>query len=102
MNPLPTPRNENREMIAASRQAVMESKALLDRVRGLTSHITERLEKKSFCIVFENELRDVFPEAREERSKRHQKIADYAAENGWTVKISDPGIRAVFKDAVPK
>jgi hypothetical protein len=93
-------RDGARETVAASKRAVAESRALLESVRTLRSHIGERLKKKPFCTIFENELGEVFPEERDgvaARERRHAKITDFAEENGWFVTVCDPGIRAIFR-----
>ena len=66
---------------------------------SLRAHIAERLRTKKFCNVFDNQLREVFPENRVEKDKRHRAITDFASKNGWAVTICDPGIRAIFKNA---
>src|SRR3954469_22155320 len=61
------------EMIGATKRAVAESKALLESVRPLRTRIAERLTNHSFCAVFDNHLREFFPEtpvAVVEREKR--------------------------------
>ena len=61
----------------------------------LQKYISERLAKKPFCILFKQELSRVWPIDEHEKEKRQ--ITEFAQANGWSVKISDPGLRAVFR-----
>jgi len=69
-------------------------------MRDLVGHIRKRLSEKKFCTVFQNHLENDFPmkEANEEVKRALEK---FAAENGWSVKITDSGIRATFRQQVP-
>ena len=62
---------------------------------GLRKYISERLARKSFCTVFKQELNRLWPMDEHEQEKHS--IAAFAMANGWTVKFSDPGLRAVFR-----
>jgi len=65
---------------------------------GLRKFISERLAKKPFCTLFKQELSRVWPINEHEKEKRA--ITQFAKANGWSVKISDPGLRAVFRREV--
>jgi hypothetical protein len=64
-------------------------------VDDLTAYITERLEKRSYCTVFENKL-TAFPKSWRQ-AKRFAAIQKFAADRGWSATIHDPGIRVVFR-----
>jgi hypothetical protein len=65
-------------------------------MEALKKLVSERLEKKQFCTVFEQDLDRVWPPASESEKQRKEIIA-FAKANGWSVKFSDPGLRAVFR-----
>jgi hypothetical protein len=67
-------------------------------MQDLAQHISERLRTHKFCIVFDNRLRLAFPRADDSAiEKQKRQIEAFAARNGWSMKISDPGVRAVFR-----
>jgi hypothetical protein len=74
---------------------------LVCKMDALIQHIEERLSQKPFCTVFHNMLSQFFPVHDRAREKRHNAIREFAASRGWTVKISDPGIRCTFRRMVP-
>jgi len=51
--------------------------------------------------VFENALERVWPEKGSEIAKRYAQIEAFAASNGWSATIRDPGIRVIFKKLRP-
>ena len=66
-----------------------DQKALADLIKNrLGDHVT--------CTVFENKLAVVWPRAYE-HDGRIKEIEAFAKANGWSVSISDPGIRLTFK-----
>ena len=67
-----------------------------DDKKALADLIKNRLEDHVTCIVFENKLAVVWPRAYEHDS-RIKEIETFAKANGWSVRISDPGIRLTFK-----
>jgi hypothetical protein len=64
--------------------------------KALAELIKKRLEDHILCTVFENSLSVVWPRAYEHDS-RIKEIEAFAKANGWSVSISDPGIRLTFK-----
>ena len=67
-----------------------------DDKEALAELIKNRLGDHVTCIVFENKLAVVWPRAYEHDS-RIKEIEAFAKANGWSVRISDPGIRLTFK-----
>lgn len=68
----------------------------MDREKALAALIRNRLGDHVLCTVFENRLSVVWPRPYE-RDRRIKKIEAFAKANGWSVSISDPGIRLTFK-----
>jgi hypothetical protein len=68
--------------------------SMMDR---LSQHIADRLQTRSYCTVFESELQEVFAIDIKGKEKMAEAIRAFAEEGGWTVTITDPGIRATFK-----
>jgi hypothetical protein len=67
-------------------------------MEDLAHHIRERLRNHKFCIVFDNRLRLAFPRTDDSAiEKQKRQIEAFAARNGWSVKIHDPGLRVVFR-----
>jgi hypothetical protein len=67
-----------------------------DNEKGLARLISNRLGDHVTCTVFENELSVVWQRAYKHDS-RIKEIEAFAKANGWSVSISDPGIRLTFK-----
>lgn len=63
----------------------------------LAKHIISRLQTHLSCVVFESQLERVFPTDENAKKKRAAAIQAFARENGWSVKITDPGVRATFR-----
>jgi hypothetical protein len=63
----------------------------------LLRHINERLVKRKFCVVFENDLQRVWPTRERERARRAAAIEAFARAHGFTATIHDPGIRVTFR-----
>jgi len=63
----------------------------------IVKQIHERLTKRAFCTVFNNELIKLFPEDTRSTEKRIEKIRAWAREHGLDVAIRNPGIRCTFK-----
>ena len=64
--------------------------------KALAEAIKKRLGDHVKCSVFENNLSVVWPRACKHDSRIKQ-IEAFAKANGWSVSISDPGIRFTFK-----
>jgi hypothetical protein len=63
----------------------------------LLRKITEKLLLKKSYVVFENELSRVWPEKGKDKEKRNAAIQAFAAANGLSAAINDPGIRVTFR-----
>jgi hypothetical protein len=64
--------------------------------KELAALIRNRLGNHVTCTVFESNLSVVWPRAYEHDS-RIKEIEAFAKANGWSVSITDPGIRLTFK-----
>ena len=67
-----------------------------DDEKALAELIRNRLGNHVTCAVFENQLSVVWPRAYK-HDIRIKEIEAFAKANGWSVSISDPGIRLTFK-----
>ena len=67
-----------------------------DDKKALAELIRKRLGDHILCTVFENRLAVVWPRDYEHDS-RIKEIEAFAKANGWSVSISDPGLRLTFK-----
>ena len=67
-----------------------------DDEKALAALIKKRLGDHVLCTVFENRLSVVWPRDYEHDS-RIKEIEAFAKANGWSVSISDPGLRLTFK-----
>ena len=67
-----------------------------DDEKALAALIKDRLGTHVTCSVFENQLSVIWPRAYES-DNRIKEIETFAKANGWSVNISDPGIRLTFK-----
>jgi hypothetical protein len=50
-----------------------------------------------FCRVFETDLKRVWPIDNAKREERVALIEAYAQRNGWSVTVSDLGMRVTFR-----
>jgi hypothetical protein len=79
-------------------------------MKRLAKHVAERLEERSFCVVFEGDLERCWPRKGIAGSERERKIQAFAESQGWRAAIVDGafGTRAIFRrlepgaSAVPK
>ena len=74
----------------------MSEKMGSDDEKALAELIRNRLENHVTCAVYENNLSLVWPRVYEHDS-RIKEIEAFAKANGWSVSITDPGIRLTFK-----
>jgi hypothetical protein len=72
-------------------------------MKRLAKHVAERLEERSFCVVFEGDLERCWPLKGIARSERERKIQAFAESQGWTAVIVDGafGTRAIFRRLEP-
>ena len=61
------------------------------------TQIAQRLLVKPFCTVFENTISRIFPRDTTADEERKDAIREFARQQGWSVKISDPGLRVTFR-----
>lgn len=83
-----------RAILSAVVAQFFQSNLVMD---ALIKHIMDRLAVKPFCTVFENAIARVFPRDTHADEERKEAIREFARRNGWSVKISDPGIRVTFR-----
>ena len=69
-------------------------------MQDLVGHIRNRLSEKKYCTVFQNHLDSVFP-IKQANDELKMALEQFAKENGWSVKITDSGIRATFRNLEP-
>ena len=70
-------------------------------MKTLAKHLAARLKKRSFSVVFENDLERCWPRKEMARSERERKIQAFAESQGWTAAILESafGTRAIFRQA---
>ena len=68
-------------------------------LKTLTEHIRAQLEKRGFCVVFENDLQRCWPLEQIAWPERKRAIQEFAESQGWTAAILDSafGTRAIFQ-----
>jgi hypothetical protein len=71
--------------------------APLSGIEILLKHISNRLQSRKFCVVFEGELGRIWPTEKKETTKRAAAIQAFAARNGLSAKVHDPGVRVTFR-----
>jgi len=70
-------------------------------MQALALRFNERLKTCKYYLAFESELDRVWPYERKQRQKCFDAIQAFAARNGWSAKILDPGIRVTFRKLEP-
>jgi hypothetical protein len=68
----------------------------------LAQKISERLTRRKWCTIFENELSRAWPYIDREREKRKAQIQAFAKAHGWSATILDPGMRVTFRKRDPE
>ena len=65
----------------------------------LAKQVAARLEKRPFCVVFENDLECWWPLKEIMQSEREREIQAFAESQGWTAAIVEGpfGTRAIFR-----
>ena len=68
-------------------------------LKTLAKHIATQLEKRSFCVVFEDDLERCWPSNKMAEAKRKREIQNFAQSHGWTAAILEGafGTRAIFE-----
>ena len=72
-------------------------------LKTLAEEIGARLEKRSFCIVFERDLERCWPSKEMTPAKREREIQHFAESQGWAAAIVEGafGTRAIFRRLEP-
>ena len=67
----------------------------------LARHITQELNRRACCVVFESDLERCWPSGKIEPTERGRKIQGFAESQGWTAVILavEFGARAIFWEA---
>jgi hypothetical protein len=65
----------------------------------LAKDIASHLDKRAFCVVFEDDLERCWPSDGLEQCEREKEIQLFAKSQGWTAVIltADSGSRAIFR-----
>jgi hypothetical protein len=65
----------------------------------LAERISQQLEQRGFCLVFEIELERYWPSGKIEDAEREKEIEAFAKSHGWDAFIFalDSGLRAMFR-----
>jgi len=71
--------------------------------KALAEHVAEHLEKRPFCVVFEDDLKRCWPSNPIDPAKRNSEIRDFAESRGWSATILEGvfGTRAIFQKLEP-
>lgn len=72
-------------------------------LKNLAKHIAAQLEKRPFCVVFEDDLKRCWPSKQMAPPKRNREIQRFAQSHGWSVTLLDGvfGKRAIFQKVEP-
>jgi hypothetical protein len=72
-------------------------------VKMLANHVSAELEKRPFCVVFENDLNRCWPNNPKEAAERNSEIHRFAESHGWSATILEGvfGTRALFQRPEP-
>jgi hypothetical protein len=72
-------------------------------LKTLAKHIAAQLEERSFCVVFEDDLKRCWPSNQMSEAERNSEIHRFAESQGWSATILDGvfGTRAIFQKAEP-
>jgi hypothetical protein len=72
-------------------------------LKTLAKHIAAQLEERSFCVVFEDDLKRCWPSNQMPEAERNSEIHRFAESQGWSATILDGvfGTRAIFEKREP-
>lgn len=72
-------------------------------LKTLVEHIAAQLEKRPFCVVFEDDLKRCWPSKEMAPARRNSEIQRFAQSHGWSVTLLDGvfGKRALFQRPEP-
>jgi hypothetical protein len=67
-------------------------------------HIEQQLNKRKFCVVFENDLKRCWPSRAMSPAKLNREIRHFAESHGWTAAILEGsfGTRAIIERMQPR
>jgi hypothetical protein len=70
-------------------------------LKTLTKHIAAQIEERSFCVVFEDDLKRCWPSNQMSPEERKSEIQRFAEFRGWSATILEGlfGTRAIFESA---
>jgi hypothetical protein len=69
-------------------------------MKTLAKRIEQQLEKREFCVVFEDELERRWPREKLRHAERERQIQAFAESHGWSAFIHDfdsGHTRAIFR-----
>jgi hypothetical protein len=69
--------------------------------KGLSTRINERIKLRGYCVVYDTDLRHFAKPMTELYEKHIHEIENFAAVNGFAVKVREVGINATFTKLVP-
>jgi hypothetical protein len=78
-----------------------EARRSLNPQDELARLIRERIEKRTYCMIFESQLERCWPAEKVKnavRKAREKAIRAFAKANGWTAEIHDPGLYVILKN----
>ena len=69
----------------------------------LVKQIAAHLERRPFCVVFEDDLKRCWPTSQKSPEERNSEIHRFAESQGWSVTILEGvfGTRAIFQRLEP-
>jgi len=72
-------------------------------LKTLAKHIAAQLERRAFCVVFEDDLIRCWPSKQMSPEERNSEIHRFAESQGWSATILDGvfGTRAIFQKLEP-
>jgi hypothetical protein len=71
-------------------------------MKTLANQVGAKLEKRAFCVVFENDVERCWPSNKMTRTKRKEEIQSFAESQGWNATVLEGafGIRVVFREGL--
>jgi hypothetical protein len=72
-------------------------------LKTLAERIAAQLDERTFCVVFEDELKRCWPSNPMPQAERNSEIHRFAESQGWSATILDGafGTRAIFQKLEP-
>ena len=68
-------------------------------LKTMAEHIAAQLDERTYCVVFEDDLKRCWPSNPMAEDERNSEIHRFAESQGWTAAIVDGpfGTRAIFQ-----